>query len=543
MRLLFPRRLLSVALASLGLTLFGANVAQAQMPISDLVCDVSGNDITLSWTNNDLYDSIEIAGDAGVWATLSGDDTTETIVAVPNGIRWVHVYALDPAGVVIGPQVSCLCAFGGLPINVPTCTIDAVDHEIDMNWTMPAPYTNIGVTHNGSLTVIAGNSLTHTVTDICYGDHDVQLQAIILGDPVWPTVSCSVTHSGPPPIANLQCVEFAPEDVRITWDIPSLPDEYSNVVITQDGVEIADLPGFLNLYEAYDLAVGTYEFCLEAFADGTSFCELACCTVTIEEPQAIGGLTCTSERGSSDALISWTNPSLYDQLQIRVDGSVWDTLPGDAEEYVISLDPAEGGLSFPVEVVGFVNGVEIGPAASCVVDITGPLPVENLTCTVVPGTRNVLVSWTNPSEYEELIVQTEGEVLELITTSSTSATIVGLASKFHVVCIISLIEGWGGETCCIFDIPKFFIRGDADENGIVDGNDINFVINAALGGPWPSCESGADADDDGAITLSDATYLVNFLLLGGPAPGAPTGACGQESTVDSLTCLFHGACP
>lgn len=537
------RRMLSVALASLVFALFSATASQAQDPISDLICDVSGNDITLSWTNNDEYDSIEVAGDAGVWAVLSGDDTEETILAVPNGIRWVHVYALDAAGAVIGVEVSCLCGFGGLLINAPTCTVDAVNHEVNMTWTMPRPYSDIGVIHEGATTLIAGNSLAHTITDLCYGEHEVELQAYILGDPVWPTASCSFTHSGPPPIANLQCVEFAPEDVRITWDLPAVPDFYDNVVITQDGVEIADLPGALNLYEAYDLAVGTYEFCLEAFFAGASVCEIACCEVTIETPQPITTISCTSDRGTSDGLISWTNPSLYDELQVSIGGELHETLAGDAEEYAISLTPDEGAAVLLISVVGLVNDLEIGPPATCILDITGPLPVEDLTCTIVPGLRNVLVTWSNPSEYEELFVQTEGEILEPITSTSTSAIIVGLASKQQLVCVVGTIGGWAEETCCVFDIPKIFLRGDADESGLVDGNDINFIVNAFIGGPWPSCESGADANDDGAVTLNDATYLVDFLLLGGPAPGTPSGACGVESTDDALDCLFHGACP
>jgi hypothetical protein len=36
-------------------------------------------------------------------------------------------------------------------------------------------------------------------------------------------------------------------------------------------------------------------------------------------------------------------------------------------------------------------------------------------------------------------------------------------------------------------------------------------------------------DDDGALTLTDAIYLLQYLFLGGPPPGPPS-YCGADPT-------------
>ena len=53
----------------------------------------------------------------------------------------------------------------------------------------------------------------------------------------------------------------------------------------------------------------------------------------------------------------------------------------------------------------------------------------------------------------------------------------------------------------------------------------------------------ADADDNGAINLTDAVYTLNFLFLGGTEIPEPAGAeCGVDPTEDELGCANPPNC-
>lgn len=81
-----------------------------------------------------------------------------------------------------------------------------------------------------------------------------------------------------------------------------------------------------------------------------------------------------------------------------------------------------------------------------------------------------------------------------------------------------------------------FIRGDANQDGIVDLSDAVFTLNYLfLGGEVPKCLDASDVDDSGIIDLSDAVYLLNNLFLGGQVI-PPPNALGEDTTDDALSC-------
>jgi hypothetical protein len=81
-----------------------------------------------------------------------------------------------------------------------------------------------------------------------------------------------------------------------------------------------------------------------------------------------------------------------------------------------------------------------------------------------------------------------------------------------------------------------FIRGDANQNGAIDISDAVAILGSLfLDGDEPRCFDAADINDDGRLDISDAVAGLAFLFLGGfsiPDPG-PT-FCGQDLTVDEL---------
>lgn len=79
------------------------------------------------------------------------------------------------------------------------------------------------------------------------------------------------------------------------------------------------------------------------------------------------------------------------------------------------------------------------------------------------------------------------------------------------------------------DEPASFLRGDCNGDGGVDISDASFMLNwLFLGGATPNCVAIANTNGDHAADISDASYLLNFLFLGGPPPAPPYPDCGTS---------------
>jgi hypothetical protein len=83
------------------------------------------------------------------------------------------------------------------------------------------------------------------------------------------------------------------------------------------------------------------------------------------------------------------------------------------------------------------------------------------------------------------------------------------------------------------DPQDFFRRGDANQSGLVELGDPNCILNAVSGSGCAAltCFDAADANDDGVVDLSDATFLFLFLFDAGRPPPLPgPGFCGPDPT-------------
>ena len=75
--------------------------------------------------------------------------------------------------------------------------------------------------------------------------------------------------------------------------------------------------------------------------------------------------------------------------------------------------------------------------------------------------------------------------------------------------------------------PQTFIRGECNDDGVVDVSDASCLLNwQFLGGPPPECVAAANTNGDRGIDIADAIYLLGSLFLGGPPPVQPFPACG-----------------
>ncbi|HAK93799.1 MAG TPA: hypothetical protein DCM87_02000 [Planctomycetes bacterium] len=75
------------------------------VPVSQLACRGSGNDVTLTWTNGDTYNSIEVREGAAVLATLAGAAVQAVLAGQPDGAHTYTVVAVK--GGVESAGISC----------------------------------------------------------------------------------------------------------------------------------------------------------------------------------------------------------------------------------------------------------------------------------------------------------------------------------------------------------------------------------------------------------------------------------------------------
>ena len=90
-------------------------------------------------------------------------------------------------------------------------------------------------------------------------------------------------------------------------------------------------------------------------------------------------------------------------------------------------------------------------------------------------------------------------------------------------------------------LDREFIRGDSNDNGVLEIADASLTTEALFGDESFPCARAADFDDDEELDLLDVLGVLEFLFLGGAPPGAPFPACGP-GTGSVLTCTAGDAC-
>ena len=100
---------------------------------------------------------------------------------------------------------------------------------------------------------------------------------------------------------------------------------------------------------------------------------------------------------------------------------------------------------------------------------------------------------------------------------------------------------------CWADLTPWFIRGEVNDDGAVDLADAVYLLGALFPTGTPNnitCENAADANDDGAINLADAITIL-YSLFGSPATPLPEPSyCGNDPTpLDGLGCNYQLTCP
>ncbi|MDE0959888.1 MAG: VCBS repeat-containing protein [Planctomycetota bacterium] len=94
------------------------------------------------------------------------------------------------------------------------------------------------------------------------------------------------------------------------------------------------------------------------------------------------------------------------------------------------------------------------------------------------------------------------------------------------------------------EIPVPFLRGDANDNGIINIADAVVILRRMFGiDPPGTCLAAEDADGDGGTDIGDAVRVVTYLFSLGEAPVAPFPTCDLAPDPLILPCTERVSCP
>lgn len=93
-------------------------------------------------------------------------------------------------------------------------------------------------------------------------------------------------------------------------------------------------------------------------------------------------------------------------------------------------------------------------------------------------------------------------------------------------------------------VPEF-LRGDANDDGAINLTDAVFLLeHLFVQGPIPLCPDAADVNDSDSLNLPDVVYLLTFLFGSGPPPVSPTpGLCATWVPGTLGPCAQVVSCP
>ncbi|MDE0957996.1 MAG: HYR domain-containing protein, partial [Planctomycetota bacterium] len=464
------------------------------------------------------------AGDFCGTATVTSSHPPGTVF--PLGDSQVTHTATDESGNSITQitQITILDdeapVLGGMPLDI---ILDAPTGKCSVVATWAAPSTTdctavtlVGSQTPGELFAIGVHSVTYTATDL-QGNVAEQSFTVTVLDIDGPVIADL-------PLDQLLSNESGSCGVTATWieatasdcsDLESLVSSTANGSFLAPGLTVVT-------YTATDVHGNQSQasFNIEVVDDVGP---------TISDLQ--GMISSNSSPGQCGSSVFWPEPTVTDDCgvaTIQSSAAVGSFFP--VGESVVTYTATDvHGNSTTAEMQVVVSDVEAPQA----VNLPGPIVTnpEAATCTAT-------VIWASIDYIDNC-----SDVTVNTSLPSGSNLPVGVTEV-----LVTATDASGNTTTDTFTITveectSDFVRGDANDDGVIDITDAVVIIGYIFQGLQFTCLDALDDNDDGVVDISDAIYHFGVLFTGGLPPPPPFDQCGIDPTEDSLICDLYQSCP
>ena len=236
-----------------------------------------------------------------------------------------------------------------------TCSSDCAD-TATITWVNGGTYDSITVLVNGTVVdTVGGADTSYTATGIT-GTRTICLEPVA-GGLVGPQTCCVVSGLTPPP-ENVNCDPiFGTTNVAVAW---TNPVAYDGIEVYVNGVLEQSLPGTATFYTVTGGA--GRDICVRGLI-ANCWSQEVCCEAG--QSPGVGDLNCDPIFGTTDVAVAWSNPIVYDSIEVTLNGTLVQTLSG-------------------TDTFTTVTGV-VGTREICVIGIIGGVATDSACCTVNTG--------------------------------------------------------------------------------------------------------------------------------------------------------------
>ena len=380
---------------------------RAVWPQSSGIAAVASRTILGARTNAAFGEALSRAGDH------DGDGGPDFAVGVPRQ---------SPDNLSCAGQVS---VFLGESLPGPsdlTCVTTLLD--VILAWTNNYDYEELVVTRDGEpLATLPGAATGYTDLAVPVGTHVYTVAGIAAGGIAAGAVECTV-HVQVLPIRRPECAADA-KVVSLTW---SLGMAYDAIRVARNGVLLAELPGDACAWTDADAPYGALSYAITGIL-GAHASIPATCEVYVARPPY--KLACAVD-GTTVAL-SWTEPEIFDRVEILKDGAFLTVLPGGAAGFN-DTNVAPGPHTYALRA--FVGASAAEPVV-CLVTVV-PAPFD---ASCAAAEFAVAMEWNLAADYDAIAVFIDGERVATLPGDARTFALDGLAPGVHLIEAAGELEG------------------------------------------------------------------------------------------------------
>ena len=325
-------------------------------PVVMFQCEPISGGVLLSWTNTDIYNSIQIMRGTELIMTLGGGSNSFFDDQATGGVIDYSITAIRES--VPADTVICTAIIPAETVTDLTCSSETGGTQLQ--WTNGSSYDQIEILRNGSsVATLAGSEVSYLDTSAAGGTSLYQLQPQFAGVASDASNICSASRT-PMAITGLQAivVENCQGDVQLSWQNTEV---YESIRVERNGIPLITLPGQLTSVAIEVAGQAVHQISLIPsidFVDG--FATSATVDTSVAPVVVPTNFDGSVDPDTCQASLTWTNQGTYSGLRIVSNGETLAELSGAATSAVVSL-PTSGVHNLGLVALGECGEASMAP--------------------------------------------------------------------------------------------------------------------------------------------------------------------------------------